>query len=247
MQTALVVKTLKKQLKANGKTYKDVATALELSEASVKRLFSEHHFSLKRLEQVSQLAGLELCELFQIVNSVMNQEHDKIAELEHEQELQIAKDIVLLMLAVSVINGYSYTDILEQYQLDEHLVFQKLAQLDKMKLIELQPGNRIKLLVAPNFNWRVNGPIQRFFQKRVVTEFFNSAFAKDNEKLVVVNGLLSENSNQELQIKMQRLAQEFTESHLDEQRKSMDKKSGTTLVLALRQWQFSGFSEYLHK
>ena len=33
-----------------------------------------------------------------------------------------------------------------------------------MKIIELQPGNRVKMLVAPNFDWIPNGPIQQFFE-----------------------------------------------------------------------------------
>jgi len=244
MQTAVVLKVLKKQLRANGKTYKDVATVLDLSEASVKRLFSENNFSLQRLEQVSILAGIELCELFQMVTSVMNQEQDKIAKLEHEQELMIANDILLLLICVSVINGFSYHDLLEQYKLDEHQCLMKLVLLDKMKLIELQAGNRIKLLASPNFHWRSNGPIQRFFQQRVVKDFFNSTFSQPTEKLLVLNGLISEASNAELQVKMQRLAQEFTETHLSEQRQPLNKKSGSTLVIALRKWQFSGFDDY---
>ena len=40
MQTTSLVNTLKKVLKTHGFTYRDVATGLKLSEASVKRLFA---------------------------------------------------------------------------------------------------------------------------------------------------------------------------------------------------------------
>ena len=40
-QTTELMHTLKKLLKRHNKTYVDVATCLDLSEASVKRLFSE--------------------------------------------------------------------------------------------------------------------------------------------------------------------------------------------------------------
>ena len=48
-QTRELIKTLKTALKAQGKTYADVAVELGLTEASVKRLFSQQSFSLSRL------------------------------------------------------------------------------------------------------------------------------------------------------------------------------------------------------
>lgn len=48
-QTHALIQALKKQLRAQGKTYADVADLLELSEASVKRLFATESFTLQRL------------------------------------------------------------------------------------------------------------------------------------------------------------------------------------------------------
>ena len=50
-QTTALINTLKRTLKAHGKTYVDVGHALGLSEASVKRLFSREDFSLERLDE----------------------------------------------------------------------------------------------------------------------------------------------------------------------------------------------------
>jgi predicted XRE-type DNA-binding protein len=44
--------TLKRQIKARGLTYRDVAAALKLSEPSVKRLFSTGNLSLERLVDI---------------------------------------------------------------------------------------------------------------------------------------------------------------------------------------------------
>src|SRR5690554_7972479 len=62
-QTSAIVSELKRQLRAHGLTYQDVAQALELSEASVKRLFSDRQFSLKRLDQICGLMGMEITDL----------------------------------------------------------------------------------------------------------------------------------------------------------------------------------------
>ena len=47
-----LIATLKRQLKARGMTYRDLAGELGLSEASVKRLFASGSFSLERLLQI---------------------------------------------------------------------------------------------------------------------------------------------------------------------------------------------------
>ncbi|MBY4678934.1 XRE family transcriptional regulator [Marinobacterium arenosum] len=239
-QSSRLIQALKRELKAQDKTYADVAVVLALSEASVKRLFSDGNLSLKRLEAICELAGLELAEL--VRRAALHE--PRLTELSHEQEQQIASDMPLLLVAVSVVHGLSYEEILQLYQIEQPLLIQKLARLDRLKLIELLPGNRIKLRVAPNFNWRPNGPIQRFFFDKVQEDFFRSRFDKRSEKLLVLNGILSDHSNAELQKKMQRLADEFNGLLLEDQSTPLDNKAGNTLVLALRQWQYSLFKQY---
>ena len=236
-QTPALLTTLKKQLKAHGKTYVDVAAALELSEASVKRLFAGENFTLQRLESVCQLIGLELSELV----ALMAQEQPQLMQLTLEQEKEIADDFILLMVALSVINGYTFSDLMDHYKLSTTRCIQKLAQLDRLKIIDLLPNNRIKLKVSPNFRWLPNGPIQKFFHEKVQQDFFNSRFDQDDEKLVVLNGLMSKSSNAELQKKMHKLAREFNEIMQEDAALPMDEKFGTTMVLALRHWNFDNF------
>ncbi len=239
-QITPLIATLKKQLKAHGKTYADVAELLQLSEASVKRLFSEQNFTLQRLEHICHMMGLEISDLVQNMAS----EQQKIVQLSLEQEAEIAADLLLLMITVCVINGYSYEDLLEQYDIAPHDCIQKLALLDRLKIIDLLPSNRIKLLVSPNFSWHANGAIQQFFQAKVEQDFFNSRFDKEHEQLLVVNGLLSQASNAEYQKKIRALALEF--NHLAQKDRSlpMAKKHGASAVLAIRQWQFGLFEAY---
>ncbi len=59
-QTKLIIDALKQELRKKGLTYKQVADRLNLSEASVKRLFAENSFSLARLGQVCGLMNLEI-------------------------------------------------------------------------------------------------------------------------------------------------------------------------------------------
>jgi len=237
LQTSALVDTLKQQLKASGKTYADIATDLDLSEASVKRLFSERNFTLQRLEIICDAIGISF---FQLVEKMSHQQQS-LTQLTLDQEREVANDVVLLLIAVSVINGFSFEDLVSQYKITETECIQRLAQLDRLKLIELLPGNRIRLLVSPNFNWLPNGPIQKFFQDKVEQDFFSSRFDKQNEKLLVLNAVLSPAANAELQRKMQTLAHDFNSIMKRDAQLPLHERKGTTMVLALRQWQYSMF------
>ena len=241
-QTSALLRALKKQLKAHGKTYADLGEALDLSEASVKRLFAEESFTVKRLEASCQFIGIKLEDLIRLMASEAPQLH----QLTLHQETEIANDILLLIVAVSVINGYTMSDLLAQYRLTEHECIQKLAQLDRLKILELLPSNRIKLLISPNFRWLPNGPIQKFFLENVQQQFFNSRFEGDDEKLVVLNAVLSRASNIELQKKMQIFSREFNELMTADAALPMSERFGTTAVLAIRHWQYELFTEYIN-
>ena len=240
-QTREIISTLKKALKAQGKTYADVAVAIGLTEASVKRLFAQQSFSLARLDQVCQLLDIEVSDLIQL----MNEQRQSLQQLTVEQEKELIGNMKLLIVAVSVLNRWTMDDILSWYTISEHECVRHLAKLDRLKIIELLPGNRIKLLVAPNFSWLENGPIQFFFQKKIGQEFFNTRFNRDDECLVVLNGMLSVQSNAEFQRKLKRLAREFDALNNDDAALELEERHGTTLVLAMRGWQYGLFKPFL--
>lgn len=239
-QAGSLIDALKRQLRVQGKTYADVAQWLSLSEASVKRLFAEQHFTLARLECICDQLNIEFSELVQ----AMQTEAQRLQELTQAQEQSIVDDRELFLVAVCVINGYSFDEIHHQYQLSEVECTRQLLKLEKLQVIDLLPGNRIRKRVAANFRWRANGPIQRFFQQHIASEFFRSRFDGESERLIVLNGLLSPAGNDEWQQTMQRLAHEFHALCERESNLPLHKRFGTTSVLAVRQWQYALFQDY---
>jgi DNA-binding Xre family transcriptional regulator len=234
-QTTELVQTLKKLLKRNNTTYADVAQQLDLSEASVKRLFSEKNFSLQRLDAICNLLEMEISDL---VREMQAEQTRPISELSHEQEKEIADNLLLLMITVYVLNRWSMADITQHYQISEAECIRYLAHLDRLRIIELQPGNRIKLLVAPNFKWRDDGPIMRVFRTKIETEYFRTDFQKDSENLVVLNGMLSPGSNALFQRKMIQLAKEFDTLSKDDAGLPIGERKGSTLILGIRDWDY---------
>jgi len=239
-QIPSLIDTLKKQLKANGATYADVAVALEVSEASVKRLFAEHSFSLQRLEAICQFIGLQLSELILL----MEKEQPQLHQLTEQQEKEIIADPLLLLISISIVNGHTFDDLCAHIDMSKTECITKLAHLDRIKIIDLLPNNRIKLLISPNFKWRANGPIQQFFQQHIEKDFFQSTFNSDQEKLLVLNGELSERANQEFQKKMSKLAKEFNALMQEDSTLPIEQRHNTTVVLASRSWEFKLFDQF---
>ena len=240
-QTTALVEALKKALKAHGKTYADVARALGLSTPSVKRLFSNQALSIKRLDAICAMLDMEITDLLQ----QLAKEGWQLRQLSDMQEAEIANDLLLLLVTVAVLNRLTIEDILARFLIDEHQCIRKLAWLDRQGLIELLPKNRIKLKVSANFAWRPDGPIQRFFQNKVSSEYFSTRFATKGECLLVLNGMLTDLSLKQLHRLMERLAQEFEALNNEDATRPVDDRSGHTVVLAVRPWVFGVFAKYL--
>lgn len=237
-QTTALIDALKRTLREQGITYAAVAQHLELSLPSVKRLFADKQFSLRRLDQVCELAGIEISDLARRV-----QQEKEISQLTREQEQQLVSDTRLLIVAVSALNRWTYQEIFEAYQFTEQQLIQRLALLDRMKLIELLPGNRIRPLISPDFQWQRNGPIQQYFEAQVQRDFFQCTFDQPGEIRLFVTGMLSRQSNAQVQQKLQRLAQDFRHQHEEDKGLPLAQRFGTSLLLAMRPWETEAFLE----
>jgi transcriptional regulator with XRE-family HTH domain len=236
-QVVALVEALKAALKSSRMTYASVAEGMGLSESSVKRKFSRREFTLSEIDTICGLCEMDISGLVQL----MENRHDRLQALTDAQEREIADDLGLLVVTVCVLNRWSFDNILEFYVFEKHQLVQMLAKLDRLRLIELQPNNRIKLLVAPNFTWLPNGPIQRVFLQTIQQDFFAARFSQEDHDLIVLNGMLSSSSNAEFRRKMERLAREFDLLNREDSSMPFEQRHGYTAVIALRDWQYKGF------
>jgi hypothetical protein len=242
-QIGLLVTELKRHLKAQGITYAALAKQLDLSESSVKRQFARQSFSLKRLEQILNLVGLEIADLI----ALMNERREFLTELSPEQEDALLADPKLLLTMYLLLNGWTLGEITSTFAIDDAEAERLLIRLHRARIIELLPFNRVKLLTARNFTWRKNGPVQRFFVREVQREFLDSAFAQAGEHMRFVAGLLSRASLAQLQQSMDRLAREFDELVRRDAALPVAERSSCSAVFALRPWEFSMFTALRRK
>jgi len=235
-----IVNALKIALKQQRQTYVDVATHLGLSEASVKRMFSTHHFTLERIHAVCQMLQMDIADLMDVVEK----QRKKISTLRYDQEQELVNDKSLLLVALCVQNYFSFDDIIAQFVFTEKQCFALLAQLDRIGIIELHPNNRIKLLIAQDFRWLTNGPIEKFFSRKVQPEFMNHPFQHPHEMKLYLSGNLSEASCALLENKVYALAREFGEYKCQDAVLSLSERSHIGLMLAFRPWQYSVFNQW---
>ena len=232
-----LVATLKRQLKLRGITYKALAARLELSESAVKNMFSTGNFSLKRLDELCAVLELDIGGLVNIAES----REQKLDELSDELEQELVADFRLLLVIYCLLNYWTLDEILERYRISEDDGNKLLRRLDRMQLIDLQPGNRIRLLISNNFRWRKDGAIEKFFRSQVQAEFFDDDFGGQGAVRVVKNGMLSKKSQLQLGERMEAIGDHFDDATRDERKLPVNQRQGTTMVLAIRNWFFEGF------
>jgi Cro/C1-type HTH DNA-binding domain len=236
-QSAQLLGALRAALKAQRKTYADVARALKLSEASIKRCFSRGNFSLRRLEEICTVAGLEISDLVELAAEAK----PSFTSLNPEQEEALLGDPRLLLITFLVLSHWQFKDIVETYSVSESEAIRLLSRLDRLGMIDLLPGNRIKLLTARNFSWRKDGPVQQFFEKEVLRDFLASHFSEPRDAMKFVGGLLSWASLERIQQGMERLAREFNELVAADSKLPLEERFSCGGLLAARPWVFSHF------
>lgn len=234
-----LVAALKKQLKSQGMTYRDVARALKLSEPSVKRLFASGRFTVDRLVQISNLLGYTLAELSKEAQAGQM----RLSTLSEKQESEVVSEPKLLIVAVCALNHWTLEEIVEAYRVDYTECIKYLLQLDRLRIIDLLPGNRIRINVSRDFDWLPSGPIRRYFQSSGLADFLKCDFAGEDETMAFVNGMFTEHALAQIRDELKRLRQRFAELHEESLSAPLSKRSGIGLLLALRQWEPADFAK----
>lgn len=234
-QTAGLIEALKKLLKARGVTYRDLAAGLRLSEPSIKRLFSQRTFTLQRLEEVCRFLEVDFFELAKLARGAAS----TVDEMSIDQERSLAADSKLLGVFYLVFNDWQAGDIFERYVLTRAELTRLLLRLEKLGLVEVMPGDKVKLRVPKSLRLRRDGPIRRAHGRHVVAGFLQADFAAAGGLFRFEIRELSKASFVTMQRRLERVAAEFNElAELDSYLPS-DQREGIGMALGTRPWVVS--------
>src|SRR3546814_688732 len=135
-----LLRALKQVLKLRGMRYSDLARGLGVSEPTVKRMLSTGRIDLARLERICGLLDIDLFELVRVARGARaEREH-----LEPVQEEALAADPRLLLVFHLLGNDWKVPAIRREFGLDVPEMTLLLARLDRLRLVELLPRERVR-------------------------------------------------------------------------------------------------------
>jgi transcriptional regulator with XRE-family HTH domain len=227
-----LVDTLKRLVRARGLTYAELAKRVGLSEASVKRLFSRGSFTLARLLQFCEALDIDFFELARLARG----RGEETREMSLAQETALAADARLLALFYLAFNGWGFDDIVARFEISAPQCTALLVKLDRLGLVELMPGNRIRLKATPATRLRADGPIRRLHGKRVVGDFLAPQFDRVGGYFAFEFRELSRASVEVLRRKLERVTVEFHElAELDSHLRASARET-IGLAVGIRPW-----------
>jgi DNA-binding Xre family transcriptional regulator len=234
----LVVQSIRAALRQRGMTYRELASALGVSEPTIKRDFSRGDFSLSRLDRICAVLDLTLGDLVQGSATPTA----ALSQLSERQERALVRDPRLLVVTYLLVNDWKLHEVSNTFALDENALIAVLLRLDELQIISYRPPNRIKKLTARNFSWRKDGPVHEFFITRVAPEFLHARFDEPSDELHFIGGTLSVASLARMKMSIIQLVEEFEELARRDSKLPLAVRDGCSALLALRKWEFSEFT-----
>ena len=236
--TADLVTALKTELKTAQMTYADLAREMGMAESSVKRMLAKGDMPLSRVDAICRALKLDFADLARRVAD--NQ--PLLSQLTQEQERAVVADKKLLLCAICVLSQWTLEQITSAYRITEAEVVRAWVQLDRIGIIELRPLNRYRLKLAKTFRWRPHGAVMDYFREHALLDYFSGGFDGPGEGLLLVHGSISRSLAPSFRERMQRVAQDFAQQHLADQKLADKDLQGYTLLLGMRSWEFEAFT-----
>lgn len=235
-----IFESLKRLMKARSINYRELASELEISEPTVKRIFSKKTLTVERLERICEVLNVSLLELAKL--SAEDSE-TLPEELSEQQEAQLASSPKLAAYFYLLLNGWTPAAIEQEYEFTHREAEKFLLALDRVGLIELHARNRVKLKVARNVSWSTSGPLVAVYEKEALKEFLAGTFSQ-RDFLKLRTGELSDTSIRRLAAAQKNFILEFEK--LARADMTLPKKETTSvgLMVASRPFVFTLFEKY---
>jgi transcriptional regulator with XRE-family HTH domain len=142
LNVAQIQTQIKSILKAQGLNYQDLGKKIGLSESGVKKIMRGKDFSMLRLDQICKALNLSLFDFIQ----TMDQTEFENTEFQPEQQKALLKKPELLYLYWKLaFERCPLPTAAQELGFSKEMIQQLLFSLDKLKLIEWGPGDKIKL------------------------------------------------------------------------------------------------------
>ncbi|GEM_PF-1634856 len=169
----LIIDSLKALTKTQSMTYKDLAKELSLSEVSIKRVFSTYECSLSRLSELCNVLNTSLLEVSKIaIKRSQNQSY----YLTDEQDSYFSKAPFSFFIFREIYRGKAFKEVQEEFNIDQNKLIKILAKLEELRLLELHPNNRIKILISGQIRVDLMGSFFNKIMKKQNNDFLENVY-----------------------------------------------------------------------
>lgn len=228
------VDSLKRALKAKNILYRDLAKGMNLSESSVKRILSNKSLSLDRLEDICKIADLNFVD---IVKSANLDEASQVLMLTDEQEKALAENVRLLHYYTMLHEGKTPQKIEREYVIESGEAKKYLFQLDRLKLIELHPRDKVKFKKQGFLRFHRDGPLGKAMFEQTKYNYLNYDFRQEDYirfSFLKINPVSLAKYRQKLEKIMLEMQEE---SRFEVEHNAPTQDIG--VLLSFRPWQYS--------
>lgn len=230
--------TVKRILRSQGVTYREIAQGVGLSESSVKRIFSRgSDLRLKQLERICRYLNLDL---FDVARMASQEADAPRTTLTLKQERAFVAEPKLFWFFLFVAKQASVEGVRKRFKLDGPQVDRYLLQLDRLQLIDLRERNQFKVLVSPTVRWSKNGPLSQWLYRMGRKVFLSSNFDGDDEFFRFYVVKFTAESFARFKARLELLAEEILATSLEFDMLSADAKR-TGVIMAFKPIDISAF------
>jgi len=210
-----VTHALKNAFKAKGKTYREVAQTIGVSEQTIKRLFREKDCSISRLQEICLAIGISIYDLFNLAQNYS----ETTARLSSEQELYLAEHPSHFSVLYLLTLGYSAEDIRQQYRLTELGIFRYLRELEKEGFLDLREHNKFYLTFQEKLLFPLDSPLHKRIRElnKTFLDYVVSHFEMENHLFASNFRFMSKGTLDDLQQDLSDLTKKYRQrSYQDE-------------------------------
>jgi len=204
----LILRTIKDTLKARGVTYRDLAGRMGIPESTLKKMLSAKDLSFKRLAAICEAVELDLAD---VLASVAGRPVQTVSFTPSQEASFKENPSAFGFYWKLVFERESPATIAAANGLSGRATFRYLRQLDSMGLIELHPGNVVRLPYIRPVRWDMTSPFVQSLVRRWAGRTVADLAATDppDGALIVQYFQLHRSSYEELLVALRSLETEF--------------------------------------
>jgi transcriptional regulator with XRE-family HTH domain len=160
---------LRQVLKARKITYARIARDLGVSEVTVKRWLTGRTCSLETVFRICEKVGISFFDL----TALARREEEMDYVLSEEQEKFFAANPALFGALKLLHRGHEPKKVAALWKLSNPALYRALRKLEKLGLLEVLPGERIRMKTAGNIRYSHQGPLARAILRPQIHRFLD--------------------------------------------------------------------------